>query len=126
MSLQARGRPANPNVQLSISRDLSRLVYKPPSAKVSSFIRVVDIEQVEDLKRRAVTPLGSGRSGKSSAGESGAGRHLLVLRAKGAKEFRVGMGSAEDKRALIECLVLLLANKGFLASLKATVENAAE
>ena len=108
-------------VVLSVSRDLSRLVYKPPAAKVSQFIRVPDITEVEESKAKSRA---NTRTGTPLASPSHAGRYGLVVRTKGPKEYHVVFGSEDERSLWMECLVILLTNKAFLASLKATVEQA--
>lgn len=46
-----------------------------------------------------------------------------MVRAKGAKEHRLGFPSEEDKRAWVEAVVVLLANRGFLTSLRAVLDQ---
>ncbi|CAG9464737.1 unnamed protein product [Pedinophyceae sp. YPF-701] len=122
MNVARRGPAGNAGaaqaVHLCISRDFSRLAYKATGAKVSSFIRVVDVAELEE---RALARTG-GASGRDGALTPNAERQV-VIRLKGSKEFRITMNNTEDKELLVDCMVILMANKQFLASLKATLDG---
>ena len=82
------------------------MAYKAPGAKVSSFIRMTDILEVEDI-----TPV-------ASSTES-----VLAVRCVGNKEYRVILEDDGSLQNLLDSFAVLLLNTQFLATLKSTMEK---
>ena len=99
------------DVQLSLTRDFSRLAYKATKSKTSSFIRVQDISGVN-------AGVGNTRVKSTLSALKLQDKPCLLVKAKGAKEFLFIFKTSEEQSHWLKGMDVLLANRNMLTSFK--------